>query len=103
MFAPKASVATNRIRHFVDATDGPAVMIAIIRDQAPPPDAPKKHKACIRDTDGLLACSWEIPHTGYSFVLHDPANTMSSARLTRIGQGLRFDNLGQPDTWHPVS
>lgn len=104
IFAPSSSVSANKIRHFADATDGPAVDITILpAQQTPVPDAPKTKNTCgplYTDTD--LGCSWSIPHTHYFFTVHDPAGTLSSTELINIGQGLTFDNLDKPDTWHLV-
>jgi len=99
VFAPSSSAGADKIRHFADATDGPAVSINVMHDQAPPPDAPKTKQDCNTD----LYCSFAIPNTQYFVVLHDPSATLSTSELLKIGRGLTFDNLELPDTWHPVS
>jgi hypothetical protein len=103
VFAPASPQATTKVRHFANAADGPAVVVTIIHADAPPPDAPKTKTTCGHfETDTDRACSWAIPNTQYAYVLRDPANTLSEAELTAIGQSLTFDNLDQPDTWHQI-
>jgi hypothetical protein len=99
VFAPASAAGATEIRHFT-GTDGPAVTIDVIHDQIPPPpDAPKTKTTCNADR----YCSWDIPHTQYAAIVHDPSNMLSTAELTKIGQSLTFDNLQQPNTWHVVS
>jgi hypothetical protein len=105
IFAPATAAATDRIRHWANASDGQAVVITLLHAQSPPPpDAPKNKKTCNHlETDTDLYCSWTIPHTGYAMVLHDPTTTLSEAELTSIAEGLTFADLNQPKTWHPAS
>lgn len=104
IFAPPSAAGTDKIRHFADTSDGTAVAISIMHQQSTPvPDAPKTKNICTpMDSSIDLWCSWNIPHTPYFVVLHDPATTLSTAELIRIGQGLVFDNLDKPSSWHPV-
>lgn len=103
VFAPPAATTADRIRHFADAGDGTGVAISITHKGTRPPDAPTTRTACgPLDSATDLWCSWDIPHTAYVMVVHDPASRLSADELTRIAQGLVFDNLDQPDTWHPV-
>jgi len=111
VFAPSSAAGTDKVRHFTDdGADGPAVVISIVYVASRPPDAPppgslpNPHCGHL-DTDTDLYCSWDVPGTNraYGAVMHDPANTMSQAELIQIGDSLTFDDLEQPDTWHPVS
>jgi hypothetical protein len=103
VFAPVSKAAAHTIRHH--ASDGSAVEISLVRRQNPPPDAPSHKKTCIPNYDPAVDfwCSWDIPHTSYSVVVHDPAMKLSEQELTKIGQGLVFDNFDHPATWHRVS
>lgn len=104
VFGPVSKATAHEIRTFNDPSDGSAVEIDLVRHQNGPPDAPKTRKTCIPNDDPApdFWCSWDIPHTNYSVVVHDPAMRLSEQELTKIGQGLVFDNFGNPGTWHQV-
>jgi hypothetical protein len=105
IFAPAASAGTDKIRDYSSfSDDGTAVVITIGEQQTTPvPDAPKQKSTCGHlETDTDLWCSWNIPHTRYFVQLHDPASQLSQAELTKIKDGLVFDAIDKPDTWHPV-
>ncbi len=105
VFGPVSKATAHQIRQDNDPSDGSAVEIDLVRNQNPPPDAPKTKRTCVPNNDPAIDfwCSWDVPHTNYSVVVHDPAMRLSEQELTKIGQGLVFDNLGNPMTWHRVS
>jgi hypothetical protein len=105
IFAPSSAAGADRIRHFADTSDGPAVVFAIIHQQIPPPpDAPKTKQTCGHlESDTDMYCSWDIPNSRYAVVVHDPTTTLPTAELIAIGESLTFDNLDEPATWQPVS
>jgi hypothetical protein len=105
IFAAVSPATALQIRHYDDPSDGSAVEISVLPRQNPgPPDAPATKRTCIPNYGAIdIWCSWDIAHTNYSVVVHDPAMRLSEEELTRIGQGLVFDNLDNPDTWHSAS
>jgi hypothetical protein len=105
IFARVSPATAHQIRHYDDPTDGTAVEISVLPRQNPgPPDAPATKKTCIANYGDIdIWCSWDIAHTNYSVVVHDPAMRLSEQELTKIGLGLVFDNLDNPDTWHSAS
>jgi hypothetical protein len=103
ILAPASAAGPDKVRHFANEADGSAVVVTILHNQIPPPDAPKTKQTCGHlETDTDLACSGAIAHTDYGFVVHDPANVLTSAALIAFGQSLTFDNLNQPTTWHTI-
>jgi hypothetical protein len=76
----------------------------IMHQAAPPPDAPKTKPVCMpQESRTDVWCSWDIPHSDYFVTVQDPGDQLSAEQLTNIGQGLQFDDLDKPDTWHSVS
>jgi hypothetical protein len=86
-------------RDFDQYTASPSVVIAILHEDAPPPDAPKKKNICI---DGDHWCTWSIPGTGMYIAVNDPSKTLPDEELLRIGQSLTFADFTQPATWPAV-
>jgi hypothetical protein len=82
-----------------DLTDPPAVVISIGQQDTPPRDAPKKKKKCSAEERW---CTWPVAGTRFYLLVEDPSKTLSTEELLKVGQGLVFDNLDEPDTWHPV-
>jgi hypothetical protein len=105
IFAPASAAGTDKIRHFTnDGIDGPAVVINVVNAGQLPPDAPElssPHCGTLF-TDADITCSWDIGG-GYGVVIRDPASTLTEAEIIQIGASLTFDDLDQPDTWHPVA
>jgi len=103
IYAPPSAAGTDRVRHFTDTGDGPAVVMYIGERDAPPPDAPKKKSTCGSLYQGdVLRCSWAIPRSHHYVNVHDPSGTLSKEELIRIGEGLVFGNLDKPSTWREV-
>jgi hypothetical protein len=51
---------------------------------------------------GKYFCDLPVPGTRYYVEVYDPSSTLPSTELLKIAQGLVFDNVTAPDTWHPV-
>src|SRR4051794_37104364 len=51
---------------------------------------------------GKYFCDVPVPGTQYYVEVYDPSSTLPNTELLKIAQGLVFDNVTAPDTWHPV-